>query len=126
MDSGEIATMQKDALRQFVTLRRALLQEREKLRARLRQIEAALSGPEGATSGVGRRLLPKLKNPMPLKDAIIKVTSNGPKTKQEILQGIKKLGYRFATSDPMNSLNVILYGRKPKFKNDGGKFSPGK
>lgn len=33
------------------------------------------------------------------------------------------MGYRFSTKDPMNSLGVILYGKNPRFKNDGGRFS---
>jgi hypothetical protein len=45
-------------------------------------------------------------------------------TKEEILEGVKNLGYRFSTSNPLNSLGVILYGKKPKFRNDSGRFSP--
>ena len=44
--------------------------------------------------------------------------------KQEILDAIHKLGYRFTTKNPMNSLGVILYGKNPRFKNENGRFSP--
>jgi hypothetical protein len=33
------------------------------------------------------------------------------------------MGYQFSTDDPLNSLGVILYGKNPKFKNEGGRFS---
>jgi hypothetical protein len=44
-------------------------------------------------------------------------------TKQEILSEVKRLGYRFTAKDPVNSLNTVLYGKKPKFMHEGGKFS---
>jgi hypothetical protein len=44
-------------------------------------------------------------------------------TKHEILDAILMLGYQFSTDDPLNSLGVVLYGKKPKFKNEKGKFS---
>ncbi|MGZ8898636.1 MAG: hypothetical protein ACXW3Z_00950, partial [Limisphaerales bacterium] len=51
-------------------------------------------------------------------------TGGGPLSKEEILNGVKQLGYRFSTNNPLNSLGVILYGKSPKFKNDAGRFSP--
>jgi hypothetical protein len=44
-------------------------------------------------------------------------------TKHEILDAVLGAGYQFSTDDPLNSLGVILYGKKPKFKNDIGRFS---
>jgi transposase len=127
--------MRKDALKEFVSLRQSLTTERETLQKRLREIEAALGGGEiplsrraasGRAEGLKRRQLPKrIANPMSLRAAIVKVTSESPKTKAEILKSVKKLGYRFSGKDPMNSIGVVLYG-KPKFKNENGKFSPGK
>ena len=70
-------------------------------------------------SGRGRR-----GNKLSLREAVLEVTKRGPLTKQEILDGVKKLGYRFQTKDPMNTLNVVLYTNKKYIKNYGGKFGP--
>jgi len=52
------------------------------------------------------------------------VTRNRPLSKAEILEGVQKLGYKFATKDPMNSLNAMLYAPANKFRNQNGKFGP--
>jgi len=44
-------------------------------------------------------------------------------TKEEILEGVQQLGYTFSTTNPLNSLGVILYGKNPRFKNENGRFS---
>ena len=54
---------------------------------------------------------------------MVQLTSKRAMTKQEILSEVSKLGYRFTTKDPVNSLNAVLYGKNPKFKHAGGKFS---
>ena len=36
---------------------------------------------------------------------------------------VRKLGHKFTAKDPNNSLNTLLYGKRPKFKRQGGKFS---
>jgi hypothetical protein len=46
-------------------------------------------------------------------------------TKEQILEAVKKLGYRFATARPMASLNAYLY-QKGQFKRQNGRFAPGK
>ncbi len=58
-----------------------------------------------------------------LKRAVMQVISSQPRTKEEVLEAVKKLGYRFTTPKPLNSLGVILYGKSPKFRNEGGRFS---
>jgi hypothetical protein len=45
-------------------------------------------------------------------------------TKQEIHDAVVRLGYRFKSKDPFNVLGVVLYGKKPRFRNEGGRFSP--
>jgi hypothetical protein len=77
-----------------------------------------------ATTGRGGRRGRRPSSGLSLRDAVLQVTASGPKTKDEILDGIEKLGYKFSTNNPKNSLGVILYGKKPRFKNDDGKFSP--
>jgi hypothetical protein len=54
----------------------------------------------------------------------LQATSSGGLSKQEILKEVQRLGYKFSTKDPMNSLGVILYGKNPRFRNQEGRFSP--
>jgi len=115
-----------DALKQYGVLRDAILAEREQLIVRLREIDEALGamGLRGRDSYYGPRTpTGRVRNEMSLKDAVLKVVENKALTKHEILDAVLSLGYQFSTDDPLNSLGVILYGKKPKFKNNGGKFS---
>ncbi|MBI3418041.1 MAG: hypothetical protein HY043_22355 [Verrucomicrobia bacterium] len=121
------------------------MNEKVALENRLAQINEALQG-EGAVAAAPAKVtlaakakmvavpqvkvakhqtLPKIKNPMSLKAAVIKVTTVRPLTKPEILTAIHKLGYRFATPTPLKSLDVVLY-TKGDFKRTNGRFSPGK
>ena len=61
---------------------------------------------------------------MSLKDAVLRVTATRAMTKQEVYDAVQKLGYKFGGKDPLNSLGVVLYGKNPRFRNDGGRFSP--
>jgi hypothetical protein len=117
--------MRHDNLRQYVSLRDAILQEKTKIEQRLREINQALGqmvgfgadGRVGSRTGGSRN-----RNAISLRDAVIEVVKSGPLSKDEILKGVQDLGYKFATNDPMNSLGVILYGKNPKFLNEGGRF----
>jgi hypothetical protein len=60
---------------------------------------------------------------MSLKEAVLKAIEGKALSKHEILDTVLRMGYQFSTDDPLNSLGVILYGKNPKFKNEGGKFS---
>ena len=116
--------MKTDVLHRYISLQANLKQEREQLLTRLQQIEQALGStpsvplPVGASGRTGRR-----GNPMPLRDAVLRVTAQRPMTKEEIMQAVHQLGYRFKSKDPMNVLGVVLYGKNPRFRNDGGRFS---
>src|SRR5688500_13058485 len=107
--------MKPDPLKQYVSLRDSIQAEREQLLTRLREIDAAL----GAMGLRGRGPLGHVRNEMSLKNAVLKVIEGRKLTKHEILDEVLRLGYKFATDDPLNSLGVVLYGRKPKFKNEG-------
>lgn len=66
----------------------------------------------------------RVRNELSLKESVLKVLEGGKElSKHEILDAVLRLGYQFSTDDPLNSLGVILYGKNPKFKNEGGKFS---
>jgi len=125
--------MKIDTLKQFSKLRNALLQERSQLEQRLSQINA-LIGPEEemehapASPGRGRRRGPRgrrRRSGISLREAIVKVTSAKPLTKEEILEAVKKIGYRFSTSKPLASINSYLY-KKGDFVRHNGRFAPGK
>jgi hypothetical protein len=124
--------MTSTAIKQFIKLRNQLTQERTQIAARLKEVEAALGSfqspsPTPKTSGKKRRPKPgskrKVSNEMSLKEAIVKVLGKQMMTKEEILAGVQKLGYRFRTSKPIGTVTVVLYGSKnPKFKRQDGKF----
>jgi len=108
------------------------MSEKARLKARLAEIESALAGspvkgkaPKLPTKRKAKRAK-KVSNKMSLKQAILQVTKGKPMTKDAILAEVIALGYKFNTSNPKNSVNVVLYGKKPKFKNAAGKFSPAK
>lgn len=116
----------QDALKQYVAMRDAISAEREQLITRLREIDEALGsmGLRCRDSYFGPRTpTGRARNEMSLKEAVVQVTEGKTLTKHEILDAVLALGYKFSTDDPLNSLGVILYGKKPKFKNDHGKFS---
>ena len=119
--------MKKDSVGQFVALRDQLLKEKSTLETRLRQINEALANGM-ARAGDGFRAKSdrpayRAHNPVSLREAVIQATSKKALSKQEILVEVQKMGYTFTGKNPMNSLNVLLYGKKPKFKNDQGRFS---
>jgi len=123
-------TAENDKLQRYLASLEALHAEKAELEARLAKIEAALAGapraqrghrgrPNGHTSrGRGRR------NGLSLREAVAQVTRHRPLGKPQILQAVRKMGYKFATSDPMNSLNAMLYAPANKFQNVNGRFAP--
>src|SRR5687768_6354667 len=118
--------MKPDALKHYVSLRDSIFAEREQLISRLREIDEALGtmGLRGRDSYYGPRTpTGRVRNELSLKEAVFKVIENRSLTKHEILDAVLQMGYQFSTDDPLNSLGVILYGKNPKFKNQGGKFS---
>ena len=118
--------MKKDVLQEYISLQSALQREREELVVRLRQIDEVLgqqsSFSAAAAPRAGRR--GKGINNMSLKEAVLKVTANRSMTKQEVYEAVQRLGYQFGGKDPLNSLGVVLYGKNPRFTNEGGRFSP--
>lgn len=117
--------MKRDLLKQYVQLRQQLAGEKDAITKRLTEIDAVLAG-KVATSKKAAKVKTKSSRPsneLSLKEAILKAIQGKSLTKQEIFEAITKLGYKFAAKDPINSINVVLYGKKPKFKNNDGKFS---
>lgn len=123
----------KASIKKFMAMRQSLLAERKILQARLAEVETALGVSEASTplakAATPRAPAParptgkRVRNALSLKAAVLKVTKDKAMTKDEILAAIAKLGYRFNTSNPVSSLNSVLYAKK-QFKNADGKFSP--
>lgn len=137
----------KDNLEQYKRARKALIEEKARcvrdledlsnkisqLVQRLREIDQVLSEegtgvsveirprrgrPPGSGAGRG-----KGRNTLTLREAVRQVTWERPLSRREILEEVQKLGYRFSTRNPLNSLNQVIYN-KNEFINLGGKFAP--
>jgi len=128
--------MKTDNLQQYVRLQRELTAEKASLESRLKQINEALgevsTTPEIATPAAhipsaapvkGKRGRKPAGGGQSLREHVIAVLQNGAMTKEEILAAVQQRGYKFSTSNPLNSLGVILYGKNPKFNRADGKFS---
>ena len=123
-----------DIVSQVVDLFRQLQQERQQHQARIDAIDRAL-GEIGGTAPVATAK-PAAKpataavatrrgrggNAMPLRVALARVLAQGPKSKDELMSGVRAIGYRFAGTNPMNSMQAFLYGPGKKlFKRVEGK-----
>jgi hypothetical protein len=133
---------------QFVSLRDALVSEKAELEARLSEITMALGGtpspvsgtpakrrgrPSGKKKAAAKAAAPKAakkksagrrpRGGISLPEAVLKVTAKKPLSAKEIVAAVQKVGYKFNTTNPMNSTRTMLYTNK-KFKNNGGKFGP--
>ena len=119
--------MRSDLLKQYVSLRQALVKEKAELEERLTQINEVLQseGPPlpGLGLGLRSRSVKRIRNKISLREAVRQVTAKKPLTKPEILDSIDNLGYKFSSDNPVNSLNAVLYANK-QFKNANGRFSP--
>jgi hypothetical protein len=61
---------------------------------------------------------------MSFKQAVVQVLSEKPRTKEEVLEAVKRFPVESNSSNPRKYLDVILYGSKnPRFKNQNGVFS---
>ena len=137
--------MKSDSLQQYVPHLESILNEKAELEKRLDEIdqilqllqskESSSSSPPSrggakqarAAKKVSKKLgaRTRAQNKLSLREAIQQATARKPLTKVEILEAIGKLGYKFSTSNPLNSLSSVLYGDKKEFKNvGGGRFSP--
>jgi hypothetical protein len=118
--------MKANALKEYVAVRDAIFAEREQLIARLREMDEALgtSALRGRDSYYGPRTpTGRVRNGKSLKEVVLEIVEGKALNKHDILDAVLRSGYQFSTDDPLNSLGVILYGKNPKFENNGGKFS---
>ena len=124
--------------KRYVSLRRAILKEKEKLEERLATIRAAVQYEGTAQKIPTRRSAAKRSAPadsQPVKRRIVRarkssgkattlqqavgeLLSDQPMTKREIFEALNSQGFRFQSKDPLNSLNAALY-RNDKVKRAG-------
>ena len=141
----------KSAVTSYANFRSQLLTEKASLAERLVHIDDTLRALDGLTTGTtgrrrgrppafgtavsrattpgprrGRRSFKRARNALSLREAILKALSKGPLTKSEILAGVQKEGYKFTASNPMNSINVLLYTKGLFKKRPGKRFAPAK
>ena len=134
--------MKTDTVQQYLSIRQSLITEKAALESRLAQVSKALSGQTAAPAApaiyTGKRRGrppgkakakpgPKAgrthaKNSMSMREAVFKVLADKPLGRQEVLVAVLKLGYKFSTNNPLNSLGVVLYKDKG-IKLADGKFS---
>ena len=128
--------MNKDCLQQFVAARHQLERERAELHSRVVEIDRILGG-SNLPAPVGRLgrshsnglALPRVSrrgqgsNAMSMRDAAQQVLKSGPKDIRQLLDGLKNVGYRFSSTNPKNSLAVMLYTNKKLFNGKRGMFS---
>lgn len=136
--------MQTD-LKHFAVLQKTLENERDTLRARLAEINAALgtqstagssSGApsmsreyptERATSASRRGVAPgryRRNGKLTMREAIAAATAHRPLGLPELVTAVKKGGYQFTSRNPKNSLGAYLYGPgKAHFKKVNGGFA---
>ena len=119
--------MKLTTVNQYVALREALVKEKADLEARLSEIHQALGGSDNqdGSSGSGPRRGKRAKNELSMKEATIKALTGKSLTRQEVLDAVVAVGYKFSAKNPLNSLSTLLYSDK-SFKNTDGKFSIGK
>jgi hypothetical protein len=110
-------------LHEFAGLRRALERERSALQQRLHQIEAALD--DGQTSS--RQTLRRARaSKLTVREAISKVTASKSLSILDIVKAVQKIGYKFKSRNPQNSVGAYLYGAEGRkhFRRENGRFRP--
>ena len=120
----------RDIVREAVSLFQQLQQRRAQLQSELNEIDQALASVQGGTVTSNQVSTPtpgrrgRGSNAMSLREVVLQVLGSGPKTKEEILEGIGRTSYRFSAAKPMNSLQTFLYGPGKKLlKRSGKQFS---
>lgn len=135
----------KNPLKVYAALRSSLIAEKDKVEARLRDITDALG--EVTTPSATEATFTKRRGHSPMTDAAKNVRSSGPNrrrgrsssggslkdaaiaalkggksiSRQDLLIAVVDGGYKFATKNPLNSLNAVVYSQKKIFKIKAGK-----
>jgi hypothetical protein len=125
--------MKFDALKQYAKLRQQLTDEKNQLETRLSEINQVLGAqttPSPAAQTLSTASKPparrgrkaKAGNSMSMREAVLMALSKGPLARNELVKAVEGVGYVFTTSNPLNSIGSVLYGKKSQVKSAGGKF----
>jgi hypothetical protein len=129
--------MRLDPLQQYAKLHKQLTEEKSQLESRLNQINQVLGGEsppaqiapsasvptEVAPQPAKRRgRKPKAANQMSMREAVLKVLSQGPLARKDLVKAVEAVGYVFTTKNPLNSIGSILYAKNTPVKSKGGQF----
>jgi hypothetical protein len=114
--------MKMDALKEYGTIRERLLNEKRELETRLAALAQALGQNPGPSRPPVDVSTIQPRSGASLKALVFEVLANGALSKEDVLARIQERGYKFQTSDPLNSLGTILYGKNPRFIREGGRF----
>lgn len=119
-------------LGRFATMRTNLERERSIIRTRLAELDDVLGGPGSnkqpasvatqiaapARAKLTRRPSPAARGSrsgkMTMRDVITAATERGPIGINDLVPAVKKLGYKFTSKNPVNSLGAYLYGPSGK------------
>jgi len=139
----------RDALQDFVRLSQSLQTERAAILVRLAELDRALgSGAQASVAGgeipIPFALAPKRRGRPPgsgrrgrggrratapdgsklgMREAITQATAQGAMIIRDLVPAMQKLGYKFSSKNPVNSVGAYLYGptgKKYFKKRDGG------
>lgn len=118
----EIILTMREKLKKFLEKRDSLLQTRARILEKIREIDHLLGNAGNSTTSQFGQRTKRPKNELKLKEAIGKALADGPQNRRTILEAVQEMGYRFSTSNPLNSLSAALYTNK-QFVKDGHLFS---
>lgn len=120
--------MRMDPLKQYTKLRQQLTEEKNRLEARLEEINSVLA-PMGAASSLAAvatttpRAKARGKNKLSMKDAITQaLRAHGPMGRKELAEAVREVGYVSKAKDPLSSMGIVLYAKNSPFKRREGKF----
>jgi hypothetical protein len=132
--------MKIDPLKQYAKLHQQLTDERARLVARLAEINAVLK-PEVQISSkaldkitseyLDRELAPpreprpgtrRRRSAISMREAVMRALAKGPVLRKDLVQAVEAVGYRFTSSNPLNSLGSVIYSKNSPIKSKDGKL----
>jgi hypothetical protein len=116
--------IRKDILKEFTSLQQELGDERRRIQSRLAQLDRVLSLTVAATAGVPNVPSPqngnqaprreRVQNKLSMREAIEEATAQRPLAVRDIVDAVQRLGFRFRSTNPVNSIGAYLYGKEGK------------
>ena len=121
---------QHNSVQEFERLQRLLLDERAQITSRLAELDKVFASVENSQDSApatapAAALASRASGKLTMREAVQQATAAQPLGIRDIVDAIKKLGYRFKSSNPQNSVGAYLYGPEGKkhFTKQGGTFT---